>query len=313
MNTKAVRADILLFLTAAIWGFAFAAQKSGMEFLGPFTFNGIRFLLGSASLLPLIIAGKKKKNETGLSFLCFLKYSLIAGACLFIAASLQQIGIIYTTPGHSGFITGLYVVLTPIAGIFLGRKTGLPTWIGAILTLTGLFFLSVAGSIFGARSEGETIQINPGDIITAVSALFWTFHVLAIDTLVQKIDPLPLSSGQFFWCGFFSLIAAIARQEAFSLSALSGALVPILYGGICSVGIAYTLQTVAQKDAPPAHATIILCLEGVFAALGGFLILHDSLSRWTLAGFILMFCGMLATQWEVIIKGRNFNRNGEER
>ncbi|MDR2608656.1 MAG: DMT family transporter [Treponema sp.] len=312
MNKKAVRADILLFLTAAIWGFAFVAQKSGMEFLGPFTFNGIRFLLGSASLLPLILAGKKKKNETGLSFRRFLEYSLIAGVCLFIAASLQQIGIIYTSAGHSGFITGLYVVLTPIAGIFLGRKTGLPTWIGAVLTLAGLFFLSVAGSIFGERLEGETIRINPGDIITAVSALFWTFHVLAIDRLVQKIDPLLLSSGQFFWCGFFSLIIALARQEAFSLSALSGALVPILYGGICSVGIAYTLQTVAQKDAPPAHATIILCLEGVFAALGGFLILHDSLSRWTLAGFILMFCGMLTTQWEVIIKGRNFNHGGKE-
>jgi drug/metabolite transporter (DMT)-like permease len=304
MNKKAVSADILLFLTAAIWGFAFVAQKSGMEFLGPFTFNGIRFLLGSASLLPLIIAGRKK-NKTGLGFRRFFIYSLIAGVCLFIAASLQQIGIIYTSPGNSGFITGLYVVLTPIAGIFLGRRTGLPTWIGAILTLTGLFFLSAAGSVFGARPEGEAIRINPGDIITAISALFWTFHVLAIDTLVQKIDPLLLSSGQFFWCGFFSLIIAVLRQEAFSLQALSGGLVPLLYGGLCSVGVAYTLQTVAQKNAPPAHATIILCLEGVFAAIGGFLILHDSLSRWTLAGFILMFCGMLTTQWEVIVRGRN--------
>jgi drug/metabolite transporter (DMT)-like permease len=297
MNKKALRADVLLLLTSCIWGFAFVAQRTGMEYVGPYTFNGIRFILGSLSLLPLIFFFKRKAARTGTAGAVtrkrFLLSSLAAGVCLFIAASLQQIGIMYTTAGNSGFITGLYVVLVPIFGIFLGRKTGLPTWIGATFTLTGLFFLSAAGNID---------SINPGDFITAVSAVFWTFHVLVIDALVRKVDPLQLSSGQFAWCGLFSIIVAFFT-ESFELSAALAGIIPILYGGLCSVGIAYTLQVVAQRDAPPAHASIILCLEGVFAAIGGVLILSEPLGRWTLVGFALMLSGMLATQWDVIIRG----------
>jgi drug/metabolite transporter (DMT)-like permease len=303
MNKQALRSDILLLLTSCIWGFAFVAQRTGMEYVGPFTFNGIRFLLGSVSLLPLIfilrhraqagktdaapVSGKAAPKRLVLS-------SLAAGTCLFIAASLQQVGIIYTTAGHSGFITGLYVVLVPIFGIFLGRKTGLPTWVGAALTLTGLYFLSAAGNL-GA--------INPGDIITAVSAIFWTFHVLVIDALVKKVDPLALSSGQFACCGILSCIVAVLRLEPLSVASLAQGLVPLLYGGLASVGVAYTLQVVAQKDAPPAHASIILCLEGVFAAVGGALLLSEPLGHWTLLGFALMFCGMIATQWDVLFRG----------
>jgi drug/metabolite transporter (DMT)-like permease len=305
MNRQALRADMLLLLTSCIWGFAFVAQRAGMEYVGPFTFNGIRFLLGSLSLLPLIFflrhkagAGKTgaspgiSSTQSGLKR--FVLASLAAGICLFIAASLQQIGIIYTTAGHSGFITGLYVVLVPIFGLFLGRKTGLPTWAGAALTLTGLYFLSAAGNIG---------SMNIGDTITAVSAIFWTFHVLVIDALVKKVDPLMLSFGQFACCGIFSCIAALARLEPLAAADLTKGMVPILYGGFASVGVAYTLQVVAQKDAPPAHASIILCLEGVFAAAAGVLILSEPLGRWTLLGFVLMFCGMLATQWDVLFQG----------
>jgi drug/metabolite transporter (DMT)-like permease len=302
MNKRALRADILLLLTSCIWGFAFVAQRTGMEYVGPFTFNGIRFLLGSFSLLPLIFFLRRKgatdpveKGQLGASPKRLILSSLAAGTCLFAGASLQQVGIIYTTAGHSGFITGLYVVLVPIFGIFLGRKTGLPTWVGAVFTLTGLYFLSAAGNP-GA--------INPGDVITAVSALFWTLHVLVIDALVKKVDPLMLSSGQFACCGILSCIVALVRMEPLAAADLVGGLVPILYGGFASVGVAYTLQVVAQKDAPPAHASIILCLEGVFAAIGGVLILSEPLGHWTLLGFILMFCGMLATQWDVIVKSR---------
>jgi drug/metabolite transporter (DMT)-like permease len=298
MNTRTIRADALLLLTSCIWGFAFVAQRSGMEYVGPFMFNGIRFILGSLSLLPLILIRKIKSNKpestpspAGAGKRAWIGSSLLAGTCLFIAASLQQIGIIYTTAGHSGFITGLYVVLVPIFGIALKRKTGLPTWIGAVCTLTGLFFLSTAGNI-GA--------VNPGDGITAVGAIFWAFHVLVIDRLVRKVDPLILSAGQFAWCGICSLGLACLGTESFSLGAVVQGLVPILYGGLGSVGIAYTLQVVAQQDAPPAHATIILCLEGVFAALGGCLILAEPLGSWTLLGFACMFCGMVAAQWEVI-------------
>ncbi|MDR3342727.1 MAG: DMT family transporter [Treponema sp.] len=294
MNRQALRADALLLLTACIWGFAFVAQRSGMEYVGPFTFNGIRFLLGSCSLVPLIIyrkrkAGVQERSSSGLSFVfLFIGSSFVAGTCLFIGASFQQVGLIYTTAGHAGFITGLYVVLVPIFGIFLGRKTGFPTWVGAAFTLTGLFFLSAAGNI---------TAINRGDIITAISAIFWTIHVLVIDRLVKKIDPIMLSSGQFAWCSIFSLIIALFT-ESFSLDSAIQGIIPILYGGLGSVGIAYTLQVVAQKDAPPAHASIILCLEGVFAAIGGIIILAEPLGTWTLLGFVLMFCGMLATQWD---------------
>ncbi|MDR2095763.1 MAG: DMT family transporter [Treponema sp.] len=301
MNTRALRSDLFLLLTACIWGFAFVAQRKGMNYMGPFTYNGIRFLLGSLSLLPLILFRRQKALPgTALKAALFVRSSFIAGLCLFIAASLQQIGILYTTEGHSGFITGTYVVLTPIFGIFLGRKTGIPTWIGAGFTLTGLYFLSVAGAMG---------RINPGDLITLVSAVFWTLHILVIDRLVRQIDPVMLSSGQFAWCALFSLASALCIglglpagpiTEQFSLAGVYGGIIPLLYGGLCSVGIAYTLQVAAQKDAPPAHATIILCLEGVFAAIGGLIFSGNELGRFTLLGFILMFCGMFSTQWEII-------------
>jgi drug/metabolite transporter (DMT)-like permease len=328
MNKKALRADLLLLLTSCIWGFGFVAQRTGMDYVGPFTFNGIRFPLGSLSLLPLILfRGKRGLDQNqpragrGKTFLA----TLAVGSCLFIAVTLQQLGILFTTVGNAGFITGLYVVLTPIFGIFLGKKTGVPTWIGAALIITGLYFLSAVGHLSA---------INPGDLLVIISALFWACHVLLIDHLVQHIDPLQLSSGQFAWCGFFSIIAIFvlepsvgswaefvapgtALQEWGSLpgiiasfrigpvaaSGVIAGLIPILYSGFGAVGTAYTLQVVAQKDAPPAHATIILSLEGVFAALGGILFLGEQPGPFTLLGFALMFSGMLVTQWEVIAGG----------
>ncbi|MDR2501027.1 MAG: DMT family transporter [Treponema sp.] len=325
MNKQALRADILLLITAAIWGFAFTAQRSGMEYMGPFTFNGIRFLMGSLSLIPFVLF-RMGNPANALAPKTAALASLLAGSCLFIAVSLQQIGLMYTTAGNSGFITGLYVAFTPIFGLFLGKKTGLPTWIGAGFALTGMFFLSAAEPLLHAGSNGKTI--NPGDLITAVSAFFWTFHVLIIDALAKRIDPVTLASGQFACCGLFSLAAVLALRlavtspangaaaglapalyrlaetEAFSLASLRAGLIPLLYGGLFSAGIAYTLQVAAQKYAPPAHATILLSLEGVFAVIGGALLLREPLGTWTLLGFILMFCGMLTTQWDVILGRR---------
>ena len=335
MNKRALRADILLLLTAAIWGFGFVAQRSGMEFVGPFTFNGIRFILGSLFLLPFIFFRLKRsgiaKEKT---FIPLLRYSLVAGGCLFFAVSLQQIGIIFTTAGNAGFLTGLYVVLTPIFGIFLGRKTGYATWIGCVITLFGLYFISAAGRP----------SVNPGDILVIASAFFWAVHILLIDRLMQgkhgqrklQIDPVELSCGQFAVCGIFSLLGAFIAEphtvntiEKIYPSLLSEglfswlpfpslvsavktgavafpvqAVIPILYGGPVSVGIAYTLQVVAQRDAPPAHAVIILCFEGCFAVLGGVLLLGEKTGIWTLLGCVLMLAGMLATQWEVITKSK---------
>jgi len=326
MNQRALRADVLLLLTAGIWGFGFVAQRSGMEYVGPFAFNGIRFILGSLSLLPLIFFRNRSASGTHQgSIKKFLLYSFSAGSCLFIAVILQQIGIMFTTAGNAGFITGLYVVLTPIFGIFLGRKTGPATWLGSVFTLSGLYFICAVGK------QG----FNPGDIIVLASAVFWACHVLLIDRLVQNIDPIELSSGQFAVCGILMLIGtflaepfimpiveklnpALLQTGTFSWLPLTvlvkgisaqtvafpvDAIIPILYGGLGSVGIAYTLQAVAQRDAPPAHATIILCFEGCFAAIGGALLLSEKVGRWTLLGFVLMLAGMLVTQWEVIARG----------
>jgi drug/metabolite transporter (DMT)-like permease len=233
----------------------------------------------------------------------------------------------FTTAGNPGFISGLYVVLVPIFGIFWGRKTGPATWLGSVFTLIGLYFLCTTGSLK---------TINPGDVIVVVSAFFWAFHMLIIDRLVQRIDPIVLSAGQFAVVGIFSLAGAFIAEPFIApvvesinpvlletgsfawlpfpalLSGLSSqtvafpveALIPILYGGLGSVGIAYTLQTVAQRDAPPAHATIILCFEGCFAALGGALLLSEKIGIWTFFGFLLMLAGMLVTQWEVVAKSR---------
>jgi drug/metabolite transporter (DMT)-like permease len=301
-----------------------------MDYVGPFAFNGIRFILGSLSLLPLILfrnrhSQKASNTKNPVSFKNFFLYSLSAGICLFVAVILQQLGIMFTTAGKAGFITGFYVVLTPIFGIFLGRKTGPATWLGSVFTIAGLYFLC---------SIGKPGSINPGDIIVLASAVFWACHVLLIDRLVQNIDPLALSSGQFAVCGILALAGAFlvepfimpvierinpalletgtfawlpltvlaggisARTIAFPIDAI----IPILYGGLGSVGIAYTLQAVAQRDAPPAHATIILCFEGCFAAIGGALLLSEKVGPWTLLGFFLMFAGMLITQWEVVAK-----------
>ena len=338
MNKRALRADILLLLTAGIWGFGFVAQRSGMEYVGPFAFNGIRFILGSLSLLPLILIRRKTRqqsesenpisttSQSSIKKICL--YSLAAGSCLFIAVMVQQFGIMFTTAGNAGFITGLYVVLTPIFGIFLGKKTGPATWLGSVFTIVGLYFLCTAGDLD---------SINPGDILTMVSAVFWACHVLLIDRLVQDIDPIVLSSGQFAVCGIFTLAGAFLAEPYISPlvemidptllemgtfawlpfpALLAGlfaqtvsfpieGIIPILYGGLASVGIAYTLQVVAQRDAPPAHATIILCFEGCFAALGGVLLLSEKIGSWTLLGFFLMLAGMLVTQWEVVAKAKS--------
>jgi drug/metabolite transporter (DMT)-like permease len=283
-----------------------------MDEMGPFAFNGIRFILGSLSLIPLILFRLKRPEKridgtTGrpLTARTFAACSCLAGSCLFIAATLQQIGIIYTTAGNAGFITGLYVVLTPIFGVFLGKKTGLPTWAGAVFTVAGLFFLSAASQVFGQAGgpASQSLRLNPGDVITAIGALFWACHVLLIDNMVKRVDAVALASGQFIVCGLLSAVIALFR-ETLSSDALLKSLIPILYSGFGSVGLAYTLQVVGQKYAPPAHATILLSLEGVFAAIGGVIILSEPLGSWTLLGFILIFCGMLATQLDVVVRGR---------
>lgn len=288
MNNGEMKSNLLLMLTAAIWGFAFVAQRVGMQYLGAFTFNGVRFALGSISLVPLIIYFKNKKTAEQRSEVApasAIVPGIIAGTVLFLGASLQQAGLAYTTAGKAAFITGLYIVLVPLLGVFLKQRIGVNTWIGVMLAVSGLYFLSV----------NEDLTIALGDFLEIIGAFFWAVHILVIDRFTNKVDTLKLSFVQFATCSVLSIIAAFIFEDV-SVSDISRAAIPILYGGLLSVGVAYTLQVVAQKHAKPSHAAIILSLESVFAALGGALLLKENLGSRGYFGCTLMFAGMLLTQ-----------------
>ncbi|AIF49970.1 DMT family transporter [Pelosinus sp. UFO1] len=287
-----LKSNLLLLLAAAIWGFAFVAQRVGMEYVGPFTFNGVRFALGSLSLVPLMFFFNKNPQDKGnkeQSLKHVMGAGLLAGAVLFMGASLQQIGLVYTTAGKAAFITCLYIVLVPLVGIFLKQYVSMSTWLGSVIAVAGLYLLCVK----------DSFSISYGEFLELVGALFWAVHILVIDHFSRKVDVLKLSFFQFVTCSVMSLITAFFI-ETISINTLSQALMPILYGGICSVGIAYTLQVVGQKNAQPSHAAIILSMETVFATIGGWMILNETLGRRELLGCIIMLVGMLLSQLQNI-------------
>ena len=289
---QTIGADLLLLLVALIWGFGFVAQRVGMEHLGPYTFNGIRFLLGGLCLLPLVFGGRDSGILSKDKQVPLAKAGLLAGGVLFIAATLQQVGLQYTTAGKAGFITGLYVVLVPMLGLVFRQQTGMGTWLGAAIAVVGLYLLSVT----------EDFSIASGDLLELLGALFWAGHVLVLAYLSPRTAPVRLAMAQFFVCGLLSLMVGILR-EPITPAALVAAAVPIFYGGVCSVGAGYTLQVVVQRRAHPAHAAILLSMESPFAALGGWLLLHETLSGRALTGCILMLAGMLLSQlWPMIVK-----------
>jgi drug/metabolite transporter (DMT)-like permease len=290
MKGLTVKSDVLLLTTAVIWGFAFVAQRVGMDYVGPFTFNGIRFAIGSLSLLPLVLLSREHPAATknilpppGLKTILLGGGAL--GLALFSGASLQQIGLVYTTAGKAGFITGLYVIIVPILGLFWRQQPRIGTWIGAVLAAIGLYLLSIT----------EEFTIELGDLLVLIGAFFWAAHVLIIGWLSPRINPIKLAFSQYVACSILSLIAA-SNLEVITFNSIIAAAIPILYGGLLSVGIAYTLQVVAQRDAHPAHAAILLSLEAVFAAIGGWLILGETISARGLVGCGLMLAGMLLSQ-----------------
>ena len=283
--------DSLLLLTAAIWGLAFVAQRAGMENVGPFTYNALRFALGALSLVPIILirgvpaappppAGGARARAWGA-----VSAGLLAGAVLFFGASFQQSGIVSTTAGKAGFITGLYVVLVPLAGLLWGQRAGISAWVGALLCVAGLFLLSVT----------DTLTIERGDLLVLISAFLWAAHVQVVGWLSPRVDPFRLSCVQFIVCSLLCAGGALIFERA-SLDGIRAAAWPILYGGVMSAGIAFTLQVVAQRRAPPAHAAILLSLESVFAALGGAVVLGERLSARGVSGCAIMFMGMIVSQ-----------------
>jgi len=290
MNIQTVRSNALLLITAAIWGFAFVAQRVGMEHLGPFTFNAARFTLGSLSLLPLLFISRDERPASenilprpSLKLVVFGGFS--AGFMLFMGMSLQQVGLVYTTAGKAGFITSLYVVIVPILGLFWQQSTNPGIWLGAVLAAIGLYFLSVT----------ERFSVAFGDLLEFFCAFFWAGQVLIIGWLSPKIPSVKLAFTQFVVCAVLSLMVAVMVEDI-SWNALVQATGPILYGGILSSGVAFTFQIMAQRRTHPAHASIIMSMEAVFAAIGGWLLLGEILSMRGLMGCGLMLGGMLISQ-----------------
>lgn len=287
-NSNLLKANLLLFIAAVIWGLAFVAQRVGAQYMGPFTFNGIRFALGSISLLPLLYFFRNRDEKRSVkegSLTNVLIAGIIAGVILFIAASLQQYGMIVTSAGKAAFITGLYIVLVPIFGMFLKHRITAGTFLGAVVAAIGLYFLCVT----------DGFSISYYDLIEVIGAFFWAVHILVIDYYSNRVSALKLAFTQFFICSLLSLVSA-SVFENITIEALSQALVPILYGGICSVGVAYTLQIIGQKHAQPAHAAIILSLETVVAVIGGYFLLDETMGARGILGCIFMLAGMLLSQ-----------------
>ncbi len=284
MRRAAWRADLRLLLAAAIWGTAFVAQRAGMAHVGPLTFNGVRFALGGVVLVGWMWAGRGRGGGRR-PVAGSLVGGVVAGVILFLGAGLQQAGLVYTTAGKAGFITGLYVVLVPFLGIWLGQRPGLGSWAGAGLAVVGLYLLSVTGPI----------ETNRGDVLVLASAFFWAAHILVLAWLAPRMDPCRLAAIQSFVCSGLSLGLGMVL-EPIRIEGILAAGLPILYGGVMSVGVGYTLQVVAQKDAPPVHVAILLSLEAVFAAFAGWLLLGETLTDRALLGAGLMLAGMLVSQ-----------------
>lgn len=283
MNKKNA-SNLLLLFTAAIWGFAFVAQKSGGNAVPPLYFNGLRFLLGAVSLVPVVLIFAREKTDRG-EWARLLRASALCGAVLFIASALQQRGIVMTSAGKGAFITALYAVLVPIFYFLLfRRKTGLHIWIGAVLAIVGIFLLSVHDFTIGA-----------GDVVLLIGAVFWAAHIMFIDAFVRNVNPLKFAMLQAFFCGIYNLIFA-SFTEKLTLASLYDARIELLYCGICSAGIAYTCQIIGQKHADPTVAPIIMSSESLFGVLGGMLLGNETMPLQGYIGCVLIFAGMILSQ-----------------
>ena len=272
-----------LFLTALIWGAAFVAQSEG-NVMGPFTFNGLRNLLGFFALLPFIRFYYGNFHVDTAT----LRGGISCGLCLFLASNTQQIALLYTTPGKTGFITACYMIFVPIAGIFMGRRIGLKTGVAVLASALGLYLLCIP--------SGQSLSgVNRGDVLSLICALFYTLHILCIDHFTKKAEGVKMSCIQFLTCAVLTLLL-VPFTETPDPAAIASGIIPLLYAGILSSGVAYSLQIVGQKDTDPAVASLILSLESCFSVLAGFVLLGQSLSLRELSGCLIMFLGIILSQ-----------------
>ncbi len=285
---------MLLFLTAVIWGVAFVAQSAGMNYVGPFTYNGTRCILGGLVLLPCIIlldvlqGGKKVDNDRtdvkGQKRELF-RGGICCGVILFAASNFQQFGIQYTSVGKAGFITAMYILLVPLMGLFVHKKAGVKVWIGVAFAVCGLYLLCMT----------KGLKLEKGDMMVLVCAFIFALHILVIDYFSPRVDGVRMSCIQFWVCGVLSLLCGFMFENP-SFGSIKAAWQPVCYGGIMSCGVAYTLQIVGQKGMNPTVASLILSLESVVSVVAGFLILHQTMSRRELLGCLLMVVAIVLAQ-----------------
>lgn len=286
-----IKSSLILLLTATIWGVAFVAQSVGMEYIGPFTFNAIRCVLGGLVLIPVILVLKKKKETGAENQEKEDKKTLWAGgiACgviLCIASNLQQFGIMEASVGKSGFFTALYIVMIPVIGIFIGKRPGIKLWFCVALAVVGMYLLCM--------KEGS-FTIERADIMLLLCALVFSFHILVVDYFSQKVDGVKMSCIQFFVCGVLSAVGMLFTETP-DISNIQAAWLPLLYAGLLSCGVGYTLQIVGQKGINPVIASLIMSLESVISALAGWVILGQVLSPKEILGCVLMFVAIIITQ-----------------
>ncbi len=282
MKKSSLKGSLLLLIGAVIWGAAFAAQRSGMDYMGPFSFSGIRMLLGALVLLPFSLRSGKKADPK-----LQRKAGLLCGLFLFCAISLQQVGLITTQAGKAGFITALYVVLVPLASLMLFRKRqGVLLWIGIGFAVAALWLLCV---------PKEGLRIEKGDLMMLGCAMCFTGQILCVDRYGPCVDGVTLARDEFLVTGLLSLIIALFTEQITG-EGIRGALIPILYTGILSCGVGYTLQILGQKSVDPTLASLLMCLESVFAVLTGVLLLGESMTLREGIGFVLMFSAVILAQ-----------------
>lgn len=301
MDKKKLAANCMLLLTALIWGTAFVAQRVGMEYIGPLTFTATRFFLATLLLLcvayltdlrkkrvqdksgqeivPLTLPEKKKRRKT------LITAGSCCGTVLFCASFLQQQGLVFTTASKTSFITALYILLVPLFGIFLKQRIGLKGWIGVAIGTVGLYLLCIT----------ESFSIAKGDFIVLIGAFFWACHVLIIDHFLPSVDAIKLAAFQFGVCSVLSGIGMFLFENP-SINAILDCAFPIVYAGVFSGGIGFTLQIIGQKNTSPTVASLLLSMEAVFGAISGFLLLHEILSMRELTGCAFMFAAIILSQ-----------------
>lgn len=293
MKKEQMRNSLILLLTATIWGVAFVAQSVGMDYVGPFTFNCIRNIIGGIVLIPCIFLIGKINGQSKVTLLpdnkeerkMLIIGGVLCGIFLCAASNMQQLGIMYTTVGKAGFITACYIVIVPIMGMILGKKTGLGIWVSVILAVMGLYLLCMT----------DSLTFNKGDIYVMICAVLFSGHIMVIDYFAPKVDGVKMSCIQFFVCGILSGVLMFLFEEP-SLGALFEAKIPILYAGVLSCGVAYTLQIVGQKNMNPTIASLILSLESCISVLAGWVILQQALSAREFLGCVVMFVAIVIAQ-----------------